>query len=66
MPNVYIDGPPVDVEVKRALAKDVTDATAKAYGLPQAAIIVVIRENAAENVAQGGCLLCDGRAAPTD
>lgn len=62
MPNVYIDGPPVDVEVKRTLARDVTDSVARAYKLPPAAIIVVIRENPAENVSHGGCLLCDARA----
>jgi 4-oxalocrotonate tautomerase family enzyme len=62
MPNVYIDGPPADVEVKRTLAKDVTDAVAGAYKLPPDAITVVIKENPAENVAHAGCLLCDARA----
>lgn len=62
MPNVYIDGPPTDVEVKRRLAKDVTEIVAGAYRLPQAAITVIIREVSAENVAHAGCLLCDARA----
>jgi 4-oxalocrotonate tautomerase len=62
MPNVYIDGPPADVDVKRKMVKGVTESVSQAYGLPPEAIIVVIRENSAENVSHGGCLLCDARA----
>lgn len=61
MPNVYVEGPPLNVESKRSFAKDITDAAVKAYGLPPQAIIVVIRENPPENVSIGGCLLCDAR-----
>ncbi len=62
MPNIYVDGPPIDIEVKRTFVKEVTDAAVKAYNIPAQGIIVVVRENPAENVSIGGCLLCDTRA----
>ncbi len=64
MPNVYIDGPPIkDLEAKRRLTREITDAMEKAYGIPRQAYVVIIRENMPENVCVGGELLCD-RAAP--
>jgi 4-oxalocrotonate tautomerase len=66
MPNIMVDGPPLDVDKKRVMAKEMTDSAAKAYGLPAAAFVVVIKENPPENVSVGGCLLCDGRADATD
>jgi 4-oxalocrotonate tautomerase len=66
MPNIVVDGPPLDLERKRALAKEMTDSAVKAYGIPAGAFIVVIKENPPENVAVGGCMLCDGRADVTD
>ena len=62
MPNIYVDGPPIDVEAKRTFVKEVTDAAVNAFDIPAEGIIVVIRENPAENVSIGGCLLCDARA----
>lgn len=62
MPNVTIDGPSIkDLEVKRVLVKEITDALEKAYKMPRAAYIVVIKENLAENVGIGGELLIDRR-----
>ncbi len=66
MPNINIDGPPVDVDKKRTLVKEVTEAASKAYGIPEQAMVVIIRENPAENVSVGGCLLCDMRSDETD
>ena len=60
MPNAYIDGPPIkDLEAKRALTGEITDAMEKAYGIPRQAYVVIIRENPPENVCVGGELLCD-------
>jgi len=63
MPNITMEGRPIkDLHKKRVLVKEVTQAAVKAYGLPAQAIVVTLRENAPENVAVGGQLLCDQRA----
>lgn len=60
MPNITIDGPKIeDMARKRELVKSVTEAAVKAYGLPKQAIVVLIKENAPENVGIGGELLAD-------
>jgi len=60
MPNIQVDGPVLkDVDKKRILVEELTNATAKAYGLPREAIVVLIKENSAENVGVGGTLLID-------
>ena len=60
MPNVTIEGPRIeDVEIKRTLVKDITDALEKAYKIPREAYVVVIKENAPENVGVGGTLIVD-------
>jgi len=60
MPTATFDGPPVqDVDRKRALVKEVTDAMEKYYGLPREAFTVVIKENPHENVGVCGELVCD-------
>lgn len=60
MPNVTIDGPKIqDIEVKRELVKEVTDALEKAYKFPREAYVVTIKENTPENVGVGGKLIID-------
>jgi 4-oxalocrotonate tautomerase len=60
MPNVTIDGPKIeDVEVKRVLVKEVTNALEKAYKLRREAFVVVIKEKLPENVGVGGKLIID-------
>ncbi len=59
MPNVMIDGPEIDVETKRTLVKEITDALEKAYKLPREVYVVLIRENKPENVGVGGSLILD-------
>jgi len=60
MPNITFEGPKIkDIGKKRELIKTVTDAAVKAYGLPQQAIVIVIKENSPENVGIGGELLID-------
>lgn len=64
MPTIQIDGPPVDVESKRALVKELSEAASAVYGLAVDKMIVLIRENPAENVGVGGELLSDRRKKP--
>jgi len=60
MPNAYIDGPKIgDIETKRSLVKEVTDAMEKAYKFPRQAYVVTITENPSENVGVGGELIAD-------
>lgn len=60
MPNITIEGPKIkDIEVKRTLVKELTDAAAKAYGLPAKIMVVLIKENSPENVSVGGQLIFD-------
>jgi 4-oxalocrotonate tautomerase len=60
MPTANVEGPPIkDLDKKRQLTREITDAMEKAYGIPRQAFVVVIRENEPENVCVGGELLCD-------
>lgn len=60
MPNISVEGPVLkDVEKKRALVQEMTDAATKAYGLPRETIVVLIKENTPENVGVGGKLIID-------
>lgn len=60
MPNITVEGPPIkDIDVKRALVKELTEAAVKAYKLPSQYIVAVIKENLPENVGVGGQLICD-------
>ena len=60
MPIATIEGPKIeDVEIKRVLVKEITDALEKAYKIPREAYVVVIKENLPENVSVGGKLIID-------
>jgi len=60
MPNITIAGPPIkDLDKKRELVKELTDAATKCYGIPPQAISIVINENPPENVGVGGVLVVD-------
>ena len=62
MPTITCEGPPIkDMEARRKMVKEITDAAHGAYGLPKSVIVVVIRENQPENVAVGGELIADRR-----
>jgi len=62
MPNITIEGPPIkDIDKKRTLAREMTEAAVKAYGLPKEVIVVLIKENPPENVSVGGELIADRR-----
>jgi len=57
MPLIQVDGPPIDIEKKRRLVKELTDVAVKIYEIED--IIVLIRENPAENVSSNGQLIAD-------
>jgi len=60
MPNITIEGPKIkDIEIKRSLVKELTDAAVKAYELPVQSIVVLIKENPPDNVGVGGELISD-------
>ena len=60
MPNIIVEGPVIkDVDKKRILVQELTEAATKAYALPKEAIIVLIKENSPENVGVGGKLIID-------
>ena len=62
MPTITAEGPPIrELDRKRKLVEEVTEAATKAYGLPKDVIVVVIKENLPENVGVGGQLLVDRR-----
>ncbi len=60
MPSATIEGPKIDnLEIKRVLMKEITDALEKAYSLPRQTYIVLIKENLPENVSVGGQLISE-------
>ena len=60
MPIINIEGPVIkELDKKRELVKEITEAATKAYGLPEEAIIILIKENTKENVSVGGQLIID-------
>jgi 4-oxalocrotonate tautomerase family enzyme len=64
MPDVKIYGPRIkDVDTKRVLVKEITDALEKAYDAPRQAYVVTIFENKPEDVGLGGILIIDKKPA---
>ena len=57
MPSLTVEGPPLDVEKKRNLVKELTEVAERIYGIKH--ISVLIRENKPENVALNGELILD-------
>jgi len=50
-----------NIEQKRGMVKDVTEAIVKNIGCPPTAVQIDIVEMKQENLSQGGKLFCDGR-----
>ena len=57
MPNITVEGPPIDLEQKRQLVKKLTEAAVEVYKIKH--ITVLIKENSPENVGSNGELLVD-------
>jgi len=60
MPSVIIQGPIIkEIEVKRILVAEITEALKKAYKIPTSDYPIVIHENPPENVGVNGVLIID-------
>ena len=60
MPTITVEGPATNnLANKRKLVKKLTEAAVDFYGFPADTIVVVIKENAPENVGVGGTLVAD-------
>jgi 4-oxalocrotonate tautomerase len=59
MPNITVEGPPIEVERKRQLVKKLYEAAMEVYKIEH--ITVLIKENPPENVGVSGELLLDRR-----
>lgn len=58
MPTITVEGPPIkEIERKRQLVKKLTAAAIEIYNIEH--IVVLIRENAPENVGVNGELIID-------
>ena len=57
MPTIIVEGPPISVDKKRELVKNITKVASEIYGIKH--IIVLIKENPPENVGINGELLID-------
>ena len=58
MPVITVEGPKIeDLDRKRKMVKKLTDAAVEAYNIED--IIVLIKENTADNVGVRGTLLVD-------
>ncbi|MDH5364923.1 MAG: tautomerase family protein [Dehalococcoidia bacterium] len=58
MPTITVDGPKIeDIELKRQMVKKLTDAAYEVYKIEH--IVILIRENAPENVGVNGQLIAD-------
>jgi 4-oxalocrotonate tautomerase family enzyme len=61
MPVIIVEGPVLDsLDKKRKLSRTLTDAAVAAYGIPKNSFLVLIKENADENIAFAGELMSDG------
>ncbi len=60
MSMITVEGPPISVEAKRQLAKELADALANAYpDIKREYFLIFIHENGLENMASGGELIAD-------
>jgi 4-oxalocrotonate tautomerase len=57
MPVITIEASTLSHDVKERLAKELTDAASEITDIPKEAFVVIVKENAFENMAQGGVLL---------
>lgn len=62
MPIAIIEGPPVDIDIRRGLVKEITEAMYRAYrdkDVSMEELIVIVHENPPERVARAGELISD-------
>lgn len=63
MPVITFDGGKLNKVQKAELAKIFTENAARVTNIPEAAFVVLFKENDPENVATGGVLLVDRQKA---
>ena len=59
MPSAKILGPLLDLEPKKVLVKEITDAMEKAFKIPRDNLIVLIQSIQPDNLGKGGILLSE-------
>jgi 4-oxalocrotonate tautomerase len=59
MPVITIDGPKMSKEQKSKLVAAYAKSASEIMGLPEDAMVIIIREVEGENVGVGNKLLCD-------
>jgi len=60
MPIITMEGPAIDdLDRKRELTDTITRAASEFYGLPTDTIVIILKENAPDNVSVGGQLIID-------
>jgi len=59
MPLIIVEGPRMDTDTKRELARSIAEAVSRVTGHRKEIITTVIHENEPANVAPGGELLVD-------
>ena len=59
MPVITVEASPLSHDVKEKLAKALTDAASEITNISKDAFVVIVKENAFENMAQGGVLLSE-------
>ncbi len=59
MPTIFFYGPELELEKKKTLIKDFTEAASKATGIDQSAFVVYLRSSKPDQVGVGGTLLSE-------
>lgn len=59
MPIITVEGSQLNKEQKRELVKALTHSASSIMNIPEQAFVVLIKENAADNVGVGGTLLSE-------
>jgi len=59
MPVITLDGPFISLEKKEQIVKEFTELACKITNIPKEAFVIFIKENAYENMGQGGILISE-------
>jgi 4-oxalocrotonate tautomerase len=59
MPVITLDGPFLSIEKKEQIVKEFTELASEITKIPKEAFVIFIKENAYENMGQGGILISE-------
>jgi len=59
MPVITLDGPFLSLEKKEQIVKEFTELASEITNIPKEAFVIFIKENAYENMGQGGILISE-------